>query len=140
MLTCYICGTQHGLSSLLIHQKQCAVKFEKQHRKPCGAKPTLGVPTTKAKMAEVEAYNAEAAATHAASMPKCHCGRSFATEDKLATHAKSCKGGKKAPPTKTESHSAKLFAMIDTDGSGSISLDELMEYQLGWFNAILTPF
>ena len=26
MLVCYLCGTQHGLSSLAIHQKQCAVK------------------------------------------------------------------------------------------------------------------
>ena len=29
MLVCYLCGTQHGLSSLVIHQKQCAVKREK---------------------------------------------------------------------------------------------------------------
>ena len=41
MLTCYTCGTQHGLASLLIHQKQCIAKRAKIQVRSC-TECTLG--------------------------------------------------------------------------------------------------
>ena len=60
MLVCYLCGTQHGLSSLAIHQKQCAVKREKAQqglapsaRTAAAPPPPVPVPGPRASMAEV---------------------------------------------------------------------------------------
>ena len=98
MLVCYLCGTQHGLSSLGIHQKQCAVKRQKaqaaldpEARTAPPSRPSMAPPGPKASMDEVEAYNQVAQAAYNGSMPKCErCGRTFATLETLATHAKSC--------------------------------------------------
>ena len=107
MLVCYLCGTQHGLTSLAIHQKQCAAKREKaqaallpQDRTPAPSAPAMAVPSgPRVTSAEVEAYNEAAQAAYNGSMPQCvKCGRTFATAEKLATHAKSCK----ATPQETE--------------------------------------
>merc|ERR1712096_23524 len=90
-------------------------------------------------MPEVEAYNAEASAFHASSMPKCgSCGRTFATEEKGAKHAKTRKGaaGDGAPKpaiaqkTKSQLEAKRLFDLIDTSEDGLISLEELMLYLL----------
>ena len=99
MLVCYLCGTQHGLTSLAIHQKQCAAKREKaqaallpQDRTPPPSAPAMAVPSgPRVTSAEVETYNEAAQAAYNGSMPQCDkCGRTFATAEKLATHAKSC--------------------------------------------------
>ena len=103
MLVCYLCGTQHGLSSLAIHQRQCAVKREKAQsaldpasRTAAPSAPDVAVPGSKASMGEVEAYNAAAQAAYNGSMPKCgKCGRTFETAEKLASHSATCKGGGK---------------------------------------------
>jgi len=117
MLTCYICGTQHGLASLLIHQKQCAVKYEKVHGKACPTSPPeLPVPGRKATMAEVEAYNMQAQATYDASLPKCtECGRRFATVEKLAAHCKTCKPGANC--------GGSAFLQKGTGGGGGVGGD-----------------
>jgi hypothetical protein len=99
MLVCYLCGTQHGLSSLAIHQKQCAIKRQKAQAVLAPADqavvppaPAMAVPLgPRVTSAEVETYNAAAQAAYNGSMPECgKCGRTFATAEKLATHAKSC--------------------------------------------------
>ena len=138
MLTCYVCGTQHGLNSLVIHQKQCIRKYNKSHRKPLkSSPPSLPIPSPKAKMPEVEAYNAEASAIHASAMPKCaKCGRTFATDEKVAKHSKACKGaGGGVPPkpaaaekTKDQLEAKRIFDLIDTSKDGLVSLEELMLY------------
>ena len=140
MLTCYVCGTQHGLNSLVIHQKQCIRKYNKSHRKPLkSSPPSLPIPSPKAKMPEVEAYNAEASAIHASAMPKCaKCGRTFATDEKVAKHSKACKGaGGGVPPkpaaaekTKDQLEAKRIFDLIDTSKDGLVSLEELMLYLL----------
>jgi len=86
MLVCYICGTQHGISSLKIHQRQCTVKHERvqekmllgerssipevhsTHSNPnpspnCGSflqAPCMAIPDREASMSIIEEYNQEA--------------------------------------------------------------------------------
>ena len=103
MLTCYICGTQHGLASLEIHQKQCLVKRAKsqqvlpaQQQSAVPTAPAMAVPGSKAKSAAIEAYNTAAQTAFNSTMPKCgKCGRTFDTHDKLQKHAGACKGTNK---------------------------------------------
>eukprot|EP00658_Telonema_sp_P-2_P004878 TRINITY_DN11824_c0_g1_i1.p2 TRINITY_DN11824_c0_g1~~TRINITY_DN11824_c0_g1_i1.p2 ORF type:complete len:152 (+),score=22.31 TRINITY_DN11824_c0_g1_i1:432-887(+) len=101
VLTCYVCGTQHGLSSLGIHQRQCIGKREKEQellpreqRTPLPSAPSCEVPGPKASSAEVDAYNAAAQSAYENTMPRCGCGRSFENQEKLARHASSCKHNK----------------------------------------------
>ena len=98
MLVCYVCGGQHGIASLLIHQKQCLANYEKCNGHPfAGPPPELPVPGQNAKMAEVIAYNAQAQALYSGTMPACpSCGRKFATQAKVDQHSKTCKGGTSA--------------------------------------------
>merc|ERR1712166_1170489 len=98
MLVCYVCGGQHGIASLLIHQKQCLANYEKCNGHPfAGPPPELPVPGPDAKMSEVVAYNAQAQALYSGTMPKCaSCGRKFATQAKVDQHSKTCKGGTSA--------------------------------------------
>ena len=98
MLVCYLCGTQHGLSSLAIHQKQCLIKRAKRAKaqnddSPLPRPPVIAPPSGHAaSVRAVEAYNNEAQAVYNASMPACGmCGRTFETPEKLMTHAASCK-------------------------------------------------
>ena len=60
MLVCYLCGTSHGLSSLEIHQKQCAEKRVKVQqtldpglRTAEPAPPDCEIPGLKATMSQV---------------------------------------------------------------------------------------
>ena len=61
MLVCYLCGTSHGLSSLEIHQKQCAEKRVKVQqtldpglRTAEPAPPDCEIPGLKATMSQVD--------------------------------------------------------------------------------------
>jgi hypothetical protein len=62
------------------------------------------------------------------------CGRTFSTDEKVAKHAKTCKGGAApvAPPPAQKSEAQRIFDLIDGagDGNGVISLEELTVYQL----------
>ena len=103
MLVCYLCGTQHGLNSLAIHQKQCLMKHANRAKaenddflppQPPAMAPPCG---HAASVAAVQKYNMEAQAVYNASMPTCAtCGRSFETAEKLKSHAMSCKASKGA--------------------------------------------
>jgi len=71
MLVCYLCGTQHGLSSITIHQGQCEIKRQKaqavlapEERTDPPAPPAMLLPGPKATMREVEEYNAAAQAAY----------------------------------------------------------------------------
>lgn len=109
MIVCFLCGTSHGIASLLIHQKQCAMKWEKAQaglepsaRTKRPLPPEMPPPRPSAGMSEVDAFNAAAQEAYNKNMPECSaCGRTFATSEKVATHAKSCKGTKPKSVSKT---------------------------------------
>jgi len=133
MLVCHLCGTQHGLASLLIHQKQCARKREKvQATLAPGARTAppvmphdLPVPGMKASMSKVEEYNAVAQAAFNSCMPKCSkCGRTFSEAATLVTHAKSCKGGKEGYLQKGGGHKAKEAAPGGFSDSRGDAMDD----------------
>jgi len=100
MISCYLCGTQHGLHSIAIHMKQCRIKLAAQPPERLHPQIQRGtmlplnilLPAPNASTRQVEEYNAEAQSVYTKSLPSCiKCGRSFATTDKAVTHASSCK-------------------------------------------------
>merc|ERR1711939_432710 len=100
MLVCYLCGTKHGLSSLLFHQKQCSATREKiqatllpHERTRAPDPPVVDLPGLNATQSEVETYNQDAQEMYESSLPACStCGRTFATVESLRKHQRSCKG------------------------------------------------
>jgi len=91
MLFCHLCATSHGLASLRIHQKQCAVKWKHNQQTPVPMAPLLLIPGPDATHDMVEQYNTAAKEVYQASMPSCgRCSRTFDTKRKLEAHAAYC--------------------------------------------------
>lgn len=104
-LTCYVCGTQHGIASLAIHQKQCLenrsklqANLDPTERTAVPQDPGIAIPGEAATEDDVNMFNEAVQAVYEAGMPKCpKCDRSFADSTKLAKHSAGCGSGRWMP-------------------------------------------
>ena len=93
-----MCGTQRGIASLAIHQKQCLqnrakvqATLEPNERTDPPADPDIPIPGDDASEEEVNQFNGAVQAVYEASMPKCpKCQRTFADVTKLEKHIAGC--------------------------------------------------
>jgi hypothetical protein len=87
---CHLCGRQFGSTSLEIHQRTCAQRYEQEYGRP--APPAPAVPKSGGKAAALEAQNLAAfEAFQTESLEPCpHCARTF-LPDRLVVHLRSCK-------------------------------------------------
>jgi len=91
MLVCYLCGTMHGVCSLIHHHGPCALRRHRSDMPDASDPPTVPIPEENANRAECEAYNEAAQAAYESAMPYCRvCTRTFATPEKLRKHEKCC--------------------------------------------------
>jgi hypothetical protein len=98
-LMCYLCGREFGTKSLDIHQKSCVKKrTDEQKALPKDQRIKRPEPPDAERFpkgpdaAEISAYNDEAMRIYNGQMPSCpYCQRTFATQEILETHLKSCK-------------------------------------------------
>lgn len=91
MLVCYLCGTMHGVCSLVHHIPPCAERRARSNMPDASAPPQVPMPGPNATRAEVDAYNEAAQAAYESAMPYCRvCTRTFSTVEKLRAHEKCC--------------------------------------------------
>ncbi|BFZ18526.1 hypothetical protein BsWGS_21565 [Bradybaena similaris] len=104
-IVCYICGREYGTASIGIHEKQCLVKWKAENdglpaklKRPEPVKPQVFVEQNRSLSGtaggtyDLDALNDAAFASAQAQYIPCKiCGRTF-LPDRLAVHAKSCRG------------------------------------------------
>mmetsp|Transcript_14635 Transcript_14635/g.41832 ORF Transcript_14635/g.41832 Transcript_14635/m.41832 type:complete len:385 (+) Transcript_14635:3-1157(+) len=138
-VVCYICGREFGTSSIGIHEKQCARKWEDaesqkppSERRPLPQRPDVdgGATRDEQNQAAREAYESQVMA-HCGS-----CGRSFKDEATLQRHQRGCKGKVSKPGNArgAQAHGGQegvqdlmsaLFKIVDADHSGFIDGQEV---------------
>lgn len=139
MQVCYICGREFGSTSLGIHEKQCAKKWQDaEARKPAHERKPLPQRPDVQDGATLEDRNVAARAVHEGEvMAQCPwCGRSFKDHDTLLRHQRGCHGAsvpKSGGGTTSCENSiedmealiSNLFTIIDADGNGVIDETEI---------------
>ena len=96
---CHICGRQFGTTSLLIHQKTCAKKYEREHGKPAPEPPRTAPIGADMNSREWKAFNRDANSQFEDTVmqPCPHCQRTF-LPDRLEIHLRTCGKGHFANP------------------------------------------
>uniref|UniRef100_A0AC35TSF7 Zinc finger protein 474 n=1 Tax=Rhabditophanes sp. KR3021 TaxID=114890 RepID=A0AC35TSF7_9BILA len=93
--TCYICGRDFGSKSIIIHEPQCILKWEREQaklpkaqRRPLPTKPEIII--NKEGKIDIEKTNEKAREVSQANLEQCKwCNRTFEA-DRLAVHNRSC--------------------------------------------------
>ena len=121
IVICYICGREFGSKSISIHEPKCLEKLKVQNsllpreqRRPLPKKPG-GVSSSSG----AEYNNAAQESANGQLLPCCNCGRTFAGQDRLSVHQKSCRpktatlskpGGKPVPPSQRQQEQTQKWS------------------------------
>jgi len=91
MLVCYLCGTMHGVCSLIHHHGPCALRRHRSNMPDASNPPTVPIPGENCSRGDCDVYNEAAQAAYESGQPYCRvCTRTFATVEKLRKHEKCC--------------------------------------------------
>ena len=96
---CHLCGRQFGTTSLLIHQKACAKRYEREHGSPAPEPPRSAPVGAELNSREWKAFNTAANTQFEETVmqPCPHCQRTF-LPDRLEIHLRTCGKGHFANP------------------------------------------
>jgi len=137
VVMCYICGREFGKSSIEIHEKQCAKKWEEaeaqkspRERKPLPTKPEVAEGATlEERNAALKKVYEDQGTAHCPG-----CGRRFKDEETMRKHARTCaglrgdaiafgnSGGRQLPPevqAAAEAKQKEFEEMLAKEGAAS---------------------